>query len=37
VADGGEDDIGGIALTALEVTVALCVRRSSCDDHGLDG
>jgi hypothetical protein len=37
VADGGEDDVGRIALAALEMTAAEVSVRLHVTDHGLDG
>ena len=36
VADGGEDDIGGIALAALEMAAAEVTVGLHVSDHGLD-
>jgi hypothetical protein len=37
VADGGEDDVGGIALAALEMAAAEVTVGLHVFDHGLDG
>jgi hypothetical protein len=37
VADGGEDDVGGIALAALQVAAAEVTIGLHVTDHGLDG
>jgi len=37
VADGGEDDVGGIALAALEMAAAEVTVGLHVSDHGLDG
>src|SRR5947208_9992596 len=36
MADGGEDDVGGIALAALEMAAAEVTVRLHVSDHGLD-
>jgi hypothetical protein len=36
VADGGENDIGGIALAAFEIAAAEMAIRFHVSDHGLD-
>jgi len=37
VADGGEDDVGGIALAALEMAATEVPIGLHVADHGLDG
>jgi len=37
VADSGEDDVGGIALAALEIAAAEVTVGLHVSDHGLDG
>src|SRR5262245_25775340 len=37
MADGGEDDVGGIALAALEMAAAEVTVGLHVSDHGLDG
>jgi hypothetical protein len=37
VADGGEDDVGGIALAALKMAAAEVTVGLHVSDHGLDG
>jgi hypothetical protein len=37
VADAGEDDVGGIALAALEMAAAEVTVGLHVSDHGLDG
>lgn len=36
MADGGQDDVGGIALAALEITAAEVSIGLHVTDHGLD-
>ena len=37
MADGGEDDVGGIALAALQVAATEVTIGFHVTDHGLDG